>query len=383
MSEPPDSVIAQTGTGVFGLAGVVDDFDDADVARLRAVAEAIRSPERPDVNSAIALSGSAAQSRFQPFPGDADFFERVHIRAADRDAAIDVLVAVMIETVARTFPMVDLQFVEMKLGLHADDRTPISWSLADIDARFLPPRDGDVAPVELRPAAKDPGFVKLDWVHADVERGRVTPVSKVIDATWEDPDGQIVPLDGVLDSFYQEVYLDPDSKPYVERLIDQVSPDGLRDYIAQLEHEIRKYTQPGHENYGKVAKRLYNVFRLTNMSGCAAHVRGLFDDPPASLYPVSGMVHALEQAMRSRRLPPGALQAQLDTLAGLLRERYEGADRDQLAALVVTVPELDDAARGETLDHIAERCSAQVSAYFEARLREDPEIAAFLDSLES
>jgi hypothetical protein len=59
------------------------------------------------VRSAIALSGSTAQSRFQRFPGDCDYFERVHIAAADRASAIETLVASMIDTVARAFPVPD------------------------------------------------------------------------------------------------------------------------------------------------------------------------------------------------------------------------------------------------------------------------------------
>ena len=33
----------------------------------------------PEVMTALALSGSAAQARVQRFPADADFFERIHI----------------------------------------------------------------------------------------------------------------------------------------------------------------------------------------------------------------------------------------------------------------------------------------------------------------
>jgi len=37
--------------------------------------------------TALSLSGSAAQSKIQRFPGDCDFFERVHIKADAREAA--------------------------------------------------------------------------------------------------------------------------------------------------------------------------------------------------------------------------------------------------------------------------------------------------------
>ena len=39
----------------------------------------------------LALSGSAAQSKIQSYPGDADYFERVHITADARDDACRIL----------------------------------------------------------------------------------------------------------------------------------------------------------------------------------------------------------------------------------------------------------------------------------------------------
>jgi hypothetical protein len=392
-SEP--QLLHQTASGVFGLDEVIEDFDDADVERLRRIAAAVRTPPRDGVRSAIALAGSAAQSRFQRFPGDCDYFERVHITAPTREAALETLVAVMIETVARAFPRDDLQFVEMKLGLHDRDRrrgeellrtgSPISWSLADVDARSIvvEENDGSAAVIELGDAAREPGFVKLDWVHADDERDRVVPVSKVIDATWEAPSGDVVPLDGVLDSFYQEVYLDPESRPHVERLIDEVKPEGLGEYIAQLESEIRKYSDPAHANFGKVAKRLYNIFRLTSQAAPAAHLRGLFDDPPARLYQVPATLYALESALASRHLSTDVVSDQLAGLEAMLREHYAGDDVDGLVEGLRALPQLDRGARAEAMEHISERANAQVSDYFEAKLGEDAEIAAYLESLAS
>jgi hypothetical protein len=390
-SEP--QLLHQTASGVFGLDEVIEDFDDADVERLRRIAAAIRTPPRDGVRSAIALAGSAAQSRFQRFPGDCDYFERVHITAPTREAALETLVGVMIETVARSFPRDDLQFVEMKLGLHDRDRrrgeellragSPISWSLADVDARSIVVEedDGSAVVIEMADAAHEPGFVKLDWVHADDERDRVVPVSKVIDATWEAPSGDVVALDGVLDSFYQEVYLDPESRPHVERLIDEVKPEGLGQYIAQLESEIRKYSDPAHANFGKVAKRLYNIFRLTNQAAPAAHLRGLFDDPPARLYQVPATLYALESALASRHLSTDVVSDQLAGLEAMLREHYAGDDLDDLVARLRALPQLDRAARAEAMEHISQRANTQVSDYFEAKLREDAEIVVYLESL--
>jgi hypothetical protein len=241
--------------------------------------------------------------------------------------------------------------------------------------------DGSAEVIELADAARDPGFVKLDWVHAEEERDRVLPVSKVIDATWESPGGEVIPLDGVLDSFYQEVYLDPEIRRHVERLIDEVKPEGLGEYIAQLEGEIRKYSDPAHANFGKVAKRLYTVFRLTNQAVPAAHLRGLFDDPPARLYQVPATLHALESALASRRLSAEVVSDQLTGLEEMLRGHYAGPDLEELVDRLRALPGLDRQARAEAVEHISERANAQVSDYFEANLGEDARIAAYLASL--
>jgi hypothetical protein len=372
------------------MEAVVADFDPAQLAKLRRIGAEIRTADRPGVRSAIALAGSAAQSRFQLFPGDCDFFERVHIDAPTRDEAIATLAATMIQTVAHVFPHPELQFAELKLGLHRADGmhgdkvvrsgAPISWELGDLDARTMTIErpDGTAEVIELVASATEPGFVKLDWVFADAEADRIVAVSKVIDATWGAPDGSIVALDGVLDSFYQEVYLDPETRPHVERLIDELKPDGLEHYIDQLHGEISKYTEPGHENYGKVAKRLYNIFRITHRTEAAAYLRGLFDDPPARLYQLSAALWALSNTFGTKRLSAEVLQAQLQGLADTLRDCYMGADVDELVASVLSLPDLPAGERQVASDRVTNAADVQVSDYFKAKLAELPEIQAYL-----
>lgn len=378
-----DGILHETDEGVFGLASVIRDFDDADLARLRRLADAVRTAPADDVDAAIALAGSAAQSEFQLFPADCDFFERVHIRADSQDAALDRLVDTMLDTVSRLFTHDHLEFVEAKLGLH--EGKPIDWTLHDLDARVITLRnsDGSESTIGLYEAARDPGFVKQDWFFADDERHRLIPVSKVIDATWEAPDGRIVALDGVLDSFYQEVYLDPETRPHVERLIDKVQPDGLEQYIAQLEGEVRKCMQPGKENYGKVAKRLYNIFRVTHHFDAAAHVRGLFDDPPARLYTASSSLKALTSTLGRRRLDERAVVGQIEELRDILRACYEGDDVDELVELAGRLREMERDDRAAAAARIDDSCGLQVSAYFEEALRVHDDVRAYLDELAS
>lgn len=56
-----------------------------------------------------------------------------------------------------------------------------------------------------------PGWCKLDWVIVEAERGTLVHASNMLDATWEAPDGTIIALDGVLDPYFQEIYLDAGS----------------------------------------------------------------------------------------------------------------------------------------------------------------------------
>ncbi|HVE77001.1 MAG TPA: hypothetical protein VND22_09615 [Actinomycetota bacterium] len=385
--------LRQTDSGVFGLAEVVADFDEAEIERLRVIGEAIGTPPRPGVKSAIALAGSAAQSRFQLYPGDCDFFERVHIHASTREEAIGLLVSTMIETVGRVFTHPNLQFAEMRLGLHPKDSrrgeetykagSSISWSLGDLDSRSFPVEDADGKPllIEMAEVAAEPGQVKIDWIQADHEKDRIVAVSKVIDATWESQDGVITALDGVLDSFYQEVYLDPESRSHVEKLIDQATPSGLRDYVSQLEKEIVKHSTPGKENWGKVAKRLYNIFRITNKSQPAEYLRQLFDDPAARLYQVAGALYALRQTMGKRRLTPETIEGQIDGIVAIIRECYTRPDKEELVTKAKQLTSMEDAQREVTVDEISEKTNDEVSDYFKDRLTQEPEIADYLGTL--
>ncbi len=378
--------------GVFGLDDVVGDFDAAGVESLRVIADMIRTQAgREGVRSAMALAGSAAQSKFQLFPGDCDFFERVHIVAPTREDAVEVLAATMIESVARTFTNPHLQFVEMKLGLYpsafsrheepVSQGSPISWGLAEIDVRVVRVVDatGETQRLRMHEVAMDPGFVKLDWVFADRDRDRVVPVSKVIDATWEAPDGTVIALDGVLDSFYQEVYLDPDSKVDIERLVQHVSPDGLENYLDQIGGEIAKYSAEGHENYGKVAKRLYNITRILRRDADASYLRQLFDDPPARLYQVGGTMHALSEAIRADRLDRETIVAQLAALEGTIADCYTGEDRDEIIGLVRRLPEMDEDELLAAADRIAGASNTQVSGYFQQKISESPGLKSVYD----
>ncbi len=87
-------------SGVFGHRIALLDFDPADLDRIRRVAAIVEIEDRPNVETAIALSGSSAQSQVQVFPGDFDYFERVNIKTGSREEALP---ASMISALSSTF----------------------------------------------------------------------------------------------------------------------------------------------------------------------------------------------------------------------------------------------------------------------------------------
>ena len=140
----------------------------------------------------------------------------------------------------------------------------MSWTQEEIAAGQMEvlAEDGSIAVVRWEDGEAEPGWCKLDWVIADTVRGRLANASNMLDVTWEAPDGTITPLDGFLDPYFQEVYLEADSIPLFSRLVKELSADSVDDYVEQLEHEVWKYTVKD-PNYGKAARRMYNVFRMS------------------------------------------------------------------------------------------------------------------------
>jgi hypothetical protein len=74
------------------------DFSDEDLAHFRKIGRLVEFDDIPGkVETALALSGSAAQSKIQSYPGDADYFERVNIRVETKEEACKILGELMRE----------------------------------------------------------------------------------------------------------------------------------------------------------------------------------------------------------------------------------------------------------------------------------------------
>src|SRR4051812_6049355 len=235
-------ISVDVSTGVYGHRVTMLDYSPDDLARFREIGKIVGFDDRPpDVLTALSISGSAAQGKIQRFPGDCDFFERIHIRAASRAEAGRILAELMREKALATFSGPGYRLWEVKWGTHAKPVTyhgkpmkagsPMSWAPAEVVAGQMDVIDADGTSRVIRwnENELEPGWCKLDWVVADHVRGSIANASNVLDPTWEAPDGSITPLDGFLDPYYQEVYLEAESIPLFSRLVKELGPDSVDD----------------------------------------------------------------------------------------------------------------------------------------------------------
>lgn len=393
-----DDIVVDSASGTFGYRATMLDFSPKDLARFRRIG-AIVEVTGEGGESALALSGSAAQSKIQSFPGDADFFQRLNIKAATREEACAIMARLMRDHVLSHVRGETYQFLEAKLGSYPADGTvrgsavkkggPVTWKVDEIEAQTqtLETADGRIE-LGWGEMALEPGWCKLDWVVSDPSRAGLSNASNVIDVTWEGPDGEIVPLDGYLDAYFQEVYLDADAVPTFAKVAKFVSDDALDEYVEALEGEVRKYLTH-HLNYGKAAKRMYNVFRLSGRHLDAAFVRELFDEPATILYQVWSLIGTLDNATQEgSSIPIEEVQQQADAL---VLEVVEALDGDAEAELVKSLLELrqtlETQKSGEKRTTEVEAAKAQVvnliNTFYRERLVVMPSIKDYIERMQA
>ncbi len=91
-----ETLHVDTRAGIFGHRVVMLDFSPDELAYFREIGRLVEFADQPGVvETALALSGSSAQSKFQTYPGDCDYFERVNIIAPTKDEACRILAGLM------------------------------------------------------------------------------------------------------------------------------------------------------------------------------------------------------------------------------------------------------------------------------------------------
>ena len=388
-------------SGVFGHRVAMLDFNADQLAHFREIGRLVEFKDQPGkVETALALSGSAAQSKIQTYPGDCDFFERVNIIAPTRTEACQILAQLIRQKALDTAKGPTYQLIEVKFGSYPyeilrDDQprkagSPVAWSLAEVQAGQFDAAQLDGTPIAIRweDVAAEPGWCKLDWVIADPSRGQLANASNMLDVTWEAPDGSIIPLDGYLDPYFQEVYLEAESVPIFSKLARHVTANALDDYVAQLEKEVNKYLTRD-VNYGKAAKRMYNVFRLTGKYEEAAFLRELFDEPTTMLYQVWSLIRTIDDTFTpGASIPLEEILKQADQLILAVIRSLEGDQETEVVRYLLRLRDiLSRQESGQTLTAEAEAARAEVinivNNFFYERLSAVPLIKDYMDQIGS
>ena len=394
-----DDVVFDNRTGVFGHKVSMLDFSSEDLSHFRKLGKLVEFVDIPGkVETALALSGSAAQSKIQTYPGDADYFERINIIAGTRNDACRILGEIIREKTLSFasgpgFQLMEVRFGSYPFNIVLDGRNysqgdSIQWSIKQVKMGRIEGITPQGEPVSIywEEVAKDPGWVKLDWVVADMVRSELVNASNMLDVTWEAPDGSITPLDGFLDPYFQEIYLDGDSIPIFSKLAQHVSADALDKYIEQLEKEVNKYITKD-INYGKAAKRMYNIFRLTGRYSEAALIRELFDEPTSLLYQVWSLFRTMEEcSLPGSNIAIDSVKSQADHLVLEVVRTLEGGEEEVVVEHLLRLRDaLDDQQAGQVITRTVEIARDEVinivNNFFYDKLTTIPEIQSYLEDI--
>ncbi len=398
-SDDDERIAVDGEVGIFGDRVSLLDFDPDDLGHFRSLVPKVRIEPTPGIESAIAIAGSAAQGRIQLFPGDADFFERVHVRADSEEAAKQVFRAALRATALRAASEPDIVLIEVDLGSYPepvvqrgvalDAGHSIEWTTADVAAGEITVEAADGTPRTFAWDETDPGtgWLYLYWIVADRDRGRIALASNVLDVTWEGPDGAIRSLDGAVDPLVQEVYLEAGALALVERLQALVAPGAREAYREAMREQVRHYATV-EPSYGKVAKRLYNLCRVADELEAAAYVRELFDEPPARLYQVPGLLEAADHARDPESgIDREMVRQQIAVIRESIAEATDGADE---AMLLAELRDVEEAALREgsesgdweaALADVRTKSSEVVNEFFRSRLLAHDRIREIVDEL--
>ena len=398
-AQQEDEIVFDDRAGVFGHRISMLDFSPEDLAHFRKLGRLVEFVDIPGrVETALALSGSAAQSKIQLYPGDADYFERVNILAETREEACQILAEIIREKALKTmagptFQLMEVRFGSLPVDLVIGDRplsegSSISWSPEQIKTGVIEGKTPEGEPLQINwdEVAQDPGWCKLDWVVADPLREELVNASNMLDVTWEAPDGTIIPLDGFLDPYFQEIYLDGESIPIFSKLSQHVSADALDDYVKSLEKEVNKYITKD-INYGKAAKRMYNIFRLTGRYGEAGVIRELFDEPTSMLYQVWALIRTLDECSQpGTSIAVEDLKNQTDQLIMEVIRLLEGGEEEQVVKLLLEFRDaLDEQRTGHQPTFRVEAARGEVinivNNFFYEKLTTVPEIKHYMDEI--
>ena len=157
-------------------------------------------------------------------------------------------------------------------------------------------------------------------------------------------------------------------------------------YVTQLEKEVKKYFTKS-PNYGKAAKRLYNIFRLTGRYADAAYLRELFDEPTTILYQIGALIRTIDESFQpGSEIDQTTILNQADQLIIGVTSALEGEKEVEIVRMLLNFRGLlaDDINRGE-LSPQANAARAEivniVNNFFYEKLTGVPSISEYLEGL--
>ena len=178
-----------------------------------------------------------------------------------------------------------------------------------------------------------------------------------------------------------------DSIPIFSKLVKHVSGNALDDYVTGLENEVKKYLS-GTPNYGKAAKRMYNVFRLTGKYAEAVYLRELFDEPTTMLYQAGALIRTIDESFQpGSRIELETIIDQTDQLILSVAEVLEGEAETEIMRLLFRLRnQLDEDAKRGQLSPQANAARDEVvnlvNNFFHEKLIGVPTIKGYIEQLQ-
>ncbi len=188
--------------------------------------------------------------------------------------------------------------------------------------------------------------------------------------------------------YFQEIYLDVDSIPIFSKLAQHVSANALDQYVTQLEKEVNKYLTKD-INYGKAAKRMYNIFRLTGKYGEAALIRELFDEPSSMLYQVWALIRTMDECcFPESSISADSVKSQADQLILEVVRALEGDEETVVVQHLLKLRNaLEDQKQGHNLPLPVETARDEVinivNNFYYEKLTSVPEIKSYMDAIQN
>jgi hypothetical protein len=361
------------------------------------IAAIVAVEERPpDVITAFTLSAGARTKRSSEDTQFA-FFERVHLRAENRGAATNLLGVVLRDKAISTvrgpsYLLRNVKFGTWPITVRVEEKkirtgSPISWTRDQVARGMInfSTLEGNSNTLTWADASDDPGWIEMDWIFADPESGKMVDACNVLEATWESPDGAVTPLDGFLDPYFQEVYPDVDTIPLFSRFVDEIGADSVSDYVDRLTEEVYEFTVT-RPNYGKAARRMYNIFRLTGRYTEAARIRAIFDGPTTALYQVAVSLRNLHETKEAAAgFELGGMVTQVDQLImsaiAALEPRSETEVVDTLIQLREAINTTGGTASALRIAEARTDAMSAVDKYYRRALIAVPGMTEYLASL--